>query len=400
MNDLKDANVRTTHDLKEIVQLFTLALDSDATVNVWYFKNEQRFVHFAKLLEVSEDKTILEIVEDEKNPFTFEKDLSIFFRIDFQNMIFKRDRVALEEGNLSIKTPTEIRLVERRKHQRFNYQYNDHKEFSYKKESLVEPEKKNTLFGNLINISEEGCAFVIEEKKYEECFLKECDGISDKYYGEIIRGQKIDIEGLTDQKLPSNFMCKSIYSQKYAKNDEGVSEVRIGVKFDDLIPHLEYYSVNESNRQKLEREKTQNAELKKIVQELGIQGYCGLSVGEQEKLFKDLEKKEDKLLPQLKENIELIEQLEYLTKGMKINLFRDLKTSTLALALRLCRKFVNITIMKDLSENIREEFTFQMSKKQPLGIVVEAQKELVKYIQDNEKSGDIYLDPEAYNKEV
>ena len=88
MNDLKDANVRTTHDLKEIVQLFTLALDSDATVNVWYFKNEQRFVHFAKLLEVSEDKTILEIVEDEKNPFTFEKDLSIFFRIDFQNMIF------------------------------------------------------------------------------------------------------------------------------------------------------------------------------------------------------------------------------------------------------------------------------------------------------------------------
>lgn len=400
MTDLKSANVRKTHDVKEIVQLFNLAQDSDATVNVWYFIKEERFVHFAKLVEATEDKTLLELVEDEKNPIHTESGLTLYFRIDYQNMIFKRDRMAYEDGNISIKTPTEISLVERRKHQRFNYQYNDHKEFSYKKESLETKEKERTLFGNLINISEEGCAFVIEEKKYKEYFLKECDSIQDKYYGEIIRGQEIEIEGMTDQKLPANFDCKSIYSYKYSKDDEGVSEVRIGVKFSNNIPHLEYLSINESNRQKLEREKSQHAELKKMVQELGIQGYCGLSVGEQEKLFKDLEKKEEKLLPQLKENIDLIEQLEYLTKGMKINLFRDMKASTLALALRLCRKFVNITIMKDLSENIREEFTFQMSKKQPLGIVVEAQKELVKYIQENEKSGDIYLDPEAYNKEV
>ncbi|MFZ8934255.1 MAG: FliG C-terminal domain-containing protein, partial [Bacteriovoracaceae bacterium] len=130
------------------------------------------------------------------------------------------------------------------------------------------------------------------------------------------------------------------------------------------------------------------------------QGYHGMTVGEQEALYKKLTKEEDKHVEELRTNIESLEQLEYLTKSMKIKLFQEMKVSSLAIALRLCRKFVIISLIKDISENLREEFIYEIQHKQPLSKVIEVQKQLLKYISEKEKSGDIYLDSESFNKEV
>lgn len=396
MVDLKNADVRTTHDLKEILALFQAAQAEEAAINFWQLDADQKRTIFnGKFVEINEDKIKIELDIDQGTAIDLERKTNLFFRVDFQNMIFKRETVILEGNILSFKTPTEIRLVERRKHVRRPYLYNDHKEISFSAIENQPGEKSKLFFGNLLNISESGVSFIMSEDKFDEFFMGKnapLDSIS-----EI----KLKVNHLTDQKLAPNFYAKGIFFiRPKAQNQSGERQVRVGLCFDDLIPQLNYISLNETNREKLEREKEENAETKNIILDLKISGYFGLSIYEQEKLYKDLESKEDKQLPELKDNLKLLEQLEYLTKAMKINLFREISISELAMALRLCRKFVIITLLKDVTDNMREEFLHQIQAKQPLGKVLKAQQIVVKYIKDKEKSGDIYLDPDAYKKEV
>lgn len=302
-----------------------------------------------------------------------------------------------KKGRIQFKTPTSIRLVERRKRPRYIYLYNDHKEFVFVKDEKDPDYKNKNYFAKLINISEEGAGIVMHEASFFSYFgeinVDECEPTD-------IAGKILKVKSITDQKLPENFFAESVYFNLYEPESEGEREIRVGIKFRELIPKLEYHSINETNRQKLEREKRHSIEIKTLLSELNIKGYHGMNVGEQEALFKKLIKEEDKNVEELRSNIESLEQLEYLTTSMKTKLFQDMKISTLAIALRLCRKFVIISIVKDITDHMREEFFFEIEHKQPLSKVIDAQKQLIQYIAEKEKTGDIYLDPESFNKEV
>jgi len=346
--DLKNADVRNTTDIDEISNLFELAKQNDATVNIWYFIDGKRKVHFGKLVEIEEGKTLIQIELEDDNPVQITREIEVFFRIDFQNMIFKKSHIVVDKkGQVNFQTPTSLRLIERRKRPRFIYLYNDHKEFVFGPDVKDIDQKEQVYFSKLINISEEGAGIVMTETSFNK-FFGDID--LSKADSESIAGKKIKIKSITDQKLPENFFAKTVYFVFYDDESEGDREVRIGVKFDETIPHLEYHSINETNRQKLEREKRQSQEIKAILSELNIQGYHGMTVGEQEALYKKLTKEEDKHVEELRTNIESLEQLEYLTKSMKIKLFQEMKVSSLAIALRLCRKFVIISLIKDISE--------------------------------------------------
>lgn len=121
----------------------------------------------------------------------------------------------------------------------------------------------------------------------------------------------------------------------------------------------------------------------------------GLSLKEQEKIIKEMVRKDPSLTKKIQENLTTIEDLVYLTPNMIRDLLRELPLATLGLALRVASPEVCQHITKNVSQNIGNDLmAIYKGPPQSLSKVEEARQKLLDIVRAKIAKGEIIIDRE------
>ncbi len=357
-----------THQKALILEHLETALKDKTTIVVWQQFGDHRKTFPARLIEISRANCKVKL--DQNAPTDLFTDEAPFYvHIKELDIIFKKENFNRLGAFIEFSPPGEIQIYEKRKTKRFYYLYQDHKNITYHSQQ-IDPSTQSPIFtlsSVLVDISTQGAGMVVGQDIVNKLEVN----------------QILFLDNLTDQKLPSPFKVRIIYIQKYKETEEEL--YKVGLIFTDQLNSISYKSI--SSIIEVKQRKTQGITSKK---------YCGLDLEEQIKILNHVEKSNKVLCNNLKDNIEYLDQLRYMTTQMKIEFLKEVNHNLLAVALRLSSKELIYELLSELTITMQDEFLDKLQTEKPASAVCKAQDEIIKLVREKERTGEIVLDPKAF----
>jgi hypothetical protein len=361
---------------KPIIQRFLdLILVEKTEFTVWQQEGSTRRQFDAKLISNEQNRCKVKISKSsiEANG-EIDKSNPIFLHIPSLDIIFKKDKYSIHANEIDFPPPLEVQVYERRAQKRFYFQYQDHKNITFHSESLQSSTKDPEYIcpSVLIDISVSGAGIIITKD------IKNKIG-NDKY---------LYLQDITDQKLPTPFKVQVMYIEPYS-HDSANDLFKLGIKFIEDLESISYKSITSLIDKK--QEKTRGIDPDR---------FCGLSFEEQLNVLNTLEQTNNQLTINIKENIDQLDKLRYLTTQMKIEFLQTVELDLLATALRLSSKELIFELLTELTDNMKEDFLDKLGIEKPASAISKAQDKILKVIRTKEASGEYVLDPKLFTTYV
>ncbi|MCO4753342.1 MAG: PilZ domain-containing protein [Bacteriovoracaceae bacterium] len=341
---------------------------------LWQQYGSTRKVYEVELRELEQAKIKFAINKNSlKKMGELTKDKPIYFHIKDMDIIFKKDQYNNYVSNLESTPPNELQIYEKRRSQRFYYKYQDHKNITFEsttKKNETEPEF--TLSCVLVDISTSGASMVVTKENKDR----------------LATNMMLHLVNLTDQKLPEPFKTKVVYIDRYKGAPDEVL-YKVGLQFADELDAVSYKSINSI----IEKKATK-------VQGLDRDRFCGLNLEEQYKVLHKIEQTNRALANNLRDSIDYLDRLRYMTTKMKVEFLQSISHDLLATALRLSSKELIYDLFVELSANVREDFLEKLGSEKPPSAINKAQDEVIAYLRKKEGTGEFILDPNAFETYV
>lgn len=357
---------------KTISEHLNVAIDKKLVWTLWQSSSQGRVKWQGMLISSDEKMTEMRITEGDIAEIWDQE--PIFAHCPDLDIIFKRDKFNKLPTSLNFKTPSEIKLVEKRRVPRFRFKYQDYKVVSFKIKKV-----ETSLSSTLVDLSTEGMAFVLTQKESLNFSV----------------GTEILISHITDQELPKSHAGKVVSITRF-QLPEGVRDrsnalelTRIGVQFTESLESVSYKSIASLIEKKQKSSKG-----------LDVEGFNGLNDEELERIIAKIRQENPVLAANLLERIEELDQLKYMTNQMKQIFWTETKKELVATALRLSSKELLMILLSELTDNMKNEFLDLINQPKPPSAINKAQDELAQYIRSKEKSGEFVLNPKSFVKYV
>ena len=358
-----------THQKDLILERLEEVLKRSDDLTLWQQYGSHRYTYTGNFIQISKQICQIKINPNSPHLDKFDAERPIFIHVPKQEIIFKKETFNKHGNMLEFSLPGDIQLYERRNNKRFYYLYQDHKTITYHSESR-EPETQRPDFTEtsvLVDISIAGAGMVVGP--------------------EIIDSLRVDqilfLVNLTDQKLPDPFRVRITYIESYISNEKDL--FKVGLVFDDELDSISYKSISSIIEIKQRKTEGLNPDL-----------YCGLDFEEQIKMLNQVEAKNQALANNLKDNIEYLDQLRYMTTKMKVQFLKTVNHDLLAIALRLSSKELIYELFSDVSTTMQEEFLEKLQDEKSAAGICKAQDSIVKQVREMEAAGAVVLDPTAF----
>ncbi|OUR99790.1 hypothetical protein A9Q84_01820 [Halobacteriovorax marinus] len=359
-----------------ILEKLQIICDKKEDVTIWQNRAEEKIKFHGRIVEVNPSNTILELDSSyKKAEYPLTKDLTVFVHYAKGDALFKKEAFKTEGLKLIFKTPVELMMKERRVIERFTFKYQDFKNVSFKTAGAAN-DQKNVLHRSCIlkDLSVEGLGLVIHEEEMLSLSV----------------GDSVYITAITDQKIESGHLGEIRYITPYNVSVEQDSNLfKIGIKFTAALDSVTYRSISSV----VEKKQTK-------MKGINVSTFNGLTELDQEKILRKISEDNVPLANNIKEQIEVIDRLRYLTTGMKQKFLLEVNLDLLAAALRIASKELIFDLMTEVTETMREEFLYKLDQAKPPSAINKAQDEIVKYMRDKERAGELVLDPVAFDTYV
>ena len=359
-----------TYQKDLILSYLTSAANNGEEVTVWQQYGDEPRQFKGRLRKVSRELCQLKL---QKSSVTIDKSREFFVHLPVHQVIFKKEKFTYDPGLFEFTLPSDIQILEKREIKRYYYQYQDHKNITFHSEE-IDPQTMKPLFMSssvLIDISTNGAGMVIPKKTKDNIRL----------------GQTLLLTNITDQKLPSPFKVIVKYIEPYAGKDDG--RHKIGILFADELDSISYKSI--SSIVKIKQTK---------IKGLSENQYCGLGYQDQLRLLSRIENGNPVLASNIKDNLEYLDSLRYLTLQMKVELLQSINHDLLAIALRLSSKELIFDLFSEVTQTMQNEFLDKLQPERSASGVCKAQEEIIQFIREKEGRGEIVLDPLAFTTYV
>lgn len=358
----------TTYNRQIILSRLTKMMDTDTSVVIWQNSKDIREKFSGEFISLDNDNAELNLnPEYLKADYPIIKGQQLFFHCYGGEILFKRDAFQLDDLGLVLKTPAELMIKELRKFERFYFKYQDYKciTFDFKEQIISEI---------IIDLSVEGVGVLLPLYTAKD----------------LHNGSKIKISHISDQGLPDVVPATIVYKTILKNNGElSATHIKLGIKFDEGLDSITYKSICSIVEKK-----------QKLMEGIETSYYNGLLPNQIEKNLAQIAEKSRPLANNLRDQIENIDRLRYLTTKMKIYFLREVSLDLLATALRLSSKELIFELFSDVSETMREEFLQKLDVAKPPSAINKAQDEISKIMATKEATGEIILSPEAFSQLV
>ncbi|MBC76696.1 MAG: hypothetical protein CME64_11840 [Halobacteriovoraceae bacterium] len=363
-----------TYQKPLIHELLTTAKDSECDFILWQQYGSSRKIYDIELRELDPSRMQFFIKNSSLKKYgDLMADKPVYFHVKSIDIIFKKDKYKFYGNIFDSTQPNELQVYEKRKHQRFYYKYQDHKNITFESTTKKENGEPEFLLSCvLVDISISGASMVINMQSKHR----------------LTEGMDLNLMNLTDQALPEPLKTKVVYMERYKGAPDDIL-FKVGLKFSSELDTVSYKSINSVIEKKATR-----------VKGLDPERYCGLDPEDQYRIINNIEVKNKILANNLRDSIEYLDRLRYMTTQMKIELLQDLSHDLLATALRLSSKELIYDLFIELSENVRVEFLERLEREKPPTAISKAQNEIIKYLKQKEASGELVLDPRAFTTYV
>lgn len=357
-----------THQKDIILKHLTAVAKNQLEFRVWQQFGEHRHSYTGSFSILTRKSCKIKIKDVDKIQF-FDREAPFYVHITDVDIIFKKDNYNMHGALLEFSLPNDIQVHERRRTKRFSYKYQDHKNITYHsaEKDPKSGEPKFTMSSVLVDISTMGAGMVVGRDQI------------DLFH----EGQDLLLDNLTDQELPTPFHVKVKYIEQYNLKEKQF--YKIGLMFDDELNSISYKSISSIIEIKQRK-----------VAGLSQEQYCGIDDEEQVNAINRIEASNQVLASNIKDNIEYLDQLRYMTTHMKVDFLKMVNQDLLAIALRLSSKELIYDLFSEVTETMQEEFLFKLKNERPPSAICKAQDEVIKFIRDKEKNGEIVLDPKAF----
>ena len=338
------------------------------TLTLWQSRGVDKVKFSGKLIEISETITKILLDPTYKNAeYPITKDETLFIHYAKGDALFKKDTFKTDGLNLTFKTPVELMMKECRRVERFSFKYQDFKNVTFKTSSS---DKVRILSCILKDLSTEGLGLVLHETELHN--LK----ISDSVF----------ITAISDQKMDDGHLGEICYISPYNVSVETDTNLfKVGIKFTASLDSVTYKSINSIVDKKQTKLKGMN-----------ISTFNGLTEIDQERILRKIFEDNAPLSNNIREQMEVIDRLRYLTTQMKQKFLMDVNLDLLAAALRMGSKELIYELMSEVTDTMREEFLYKLNIALAPSAINKAQDEVVKYIRDKERSGELVLDSASF----
>lgn len=357
-----------TYQKDLIIKYLEAIQNSKAEFMIWQQCGSHRYTFQGRLTEVSRKSCKIKLIET-SGVDLFKDDLPFYSHITGLEIIFKKDHYNKFGPYIEFSLPSDVQIFEKRKNKRFTYLYQDHKNITYRSDQ-IDPKTGDPTFtfsSVLIDISTQGAGMVVDKNVVLN----------------LSPNQTLILDNLTDQQLPAPFKVKVIYIEPYTQSEHGL--FKVGLVFDDQLNTISYKSISsiiEVKQRKAEGlSKTQ---------------YCGVDNEGQLNILNKVESGNKVLANNIKDNIEYLDQLRYMTTQMKVEFLKTVNQDILAVALRLSSKELIYELFSELTKTMQDEFLEKLQSERPASAVCKAQDEMVKLVREKVNSGEIVLDPKAF----
>ena len=366
----------STFDQKAIKDTLKKIQENQYEWTLWQTSTQGRHQHTAVIEEVAEDITKLTFLES--NQDVINENEPIFGHCPKLDVIFKRERFNLEGKGLNFKTPTELKMKERRRIERYYYKYQDFKNVSFRV-PINETEELKPMSFTLMDLSTAGLGFVAP---YSEVLG-------------LVAGAEVLITHITDQELPENHKSKIAYIERFLlpeglKDRTNTAELmKVGIEFTESLESVTYKSISSIVQKRQQKMKG-----------LDCEGFNGLQEEEQLRIIQKVGEENKVLASNLIDRIEELDRLRYMTNQMKQIFWVEVNKDKLAAALRLSSKELIFDLLNEVTENMRDEFLEKLDQARAPSAINKAQDEICNFIREKEKAGEFVLDPKAFTQYV
>ena len=152
--------LRVTSDKDEIKDIFQLAIKNELKTLVWQTdKTENRELCQAKIVSLNPNREELTIIPVGSGGFSFDKELTLYLRLNFRSILFKTKIQSLGEKLIQFQIPTELRILEQRVNPRVTFSEDQEVKVSFQKPGPYETAGKD-FETDLVDISRFGLAYV------------------------------------------------------------------------------------------------------------------------------------------------------------------------------------------------------------------------------------------------
>lgn len=352
---------------KDLIQTYLgLIFENNTEFTLWQQIGDDRRTYPVKIVEMTKTHTKIKIIKLPQNDL-FDDKKPIFCHIQGLDIIFKKESFTRIGQFVDFPHPAEVQIYEKRRTKRYYYLYQDHKNITYHSLEMIDGQPAWTHSSVLVDISTSGAGMVVAK-----------DSLKD-----LRQGQHLYLVNLTDQKLPEPFKMEIVYIEDYSEKENGM--YKVGLIFDDELDSISYQSI--SSIIKIKQAKSQG---------LKPEMYCGLDFEQQTRILNNVETKNKVLASNLRDNIEYLDKLRYMTVQMKVDFLKEVEHELLAVALRLSSKELIYELFSEVTERMQNEFLEKLQAERPASAVCKAQDELLKVIREKEGKGEIVLDPTAF----
>lgn len=367
-----------THQKNLIKKYINAISEHKCKVTAWQQFGSSRKQYICEIIEYEPTRMKLKLSsEDLKTNGPLDKEHPVFFHISELDVIFKKNQYNFFNNMIDFPPPGAVQIYERRSKQRFYYKYQDHKNITFyseahkpNEENQQEPEYLHSCV--LVDISIQGAGMVVPKSIVDQI-------ATDKY---------IYLQDVTDQTLPKPFKTEIKYIEKYNSLD-GADAFKVGIHFVDALDSVNYKSI--TSIIDIKQRKTRGIDPDR---------FCGLDYEDQVSILNRVELTNKQLASNIKDNIDYLDRLRYMTTQMKIEFLKSVEHKLLANALRLSSKELIYELLIELTPNMQDEFLEKLSEEKPASGVCKAQDKIINIIREKEGKGEIILDPTSFTTYV
>lgn len=354
---------------KKLIRQHLARIRGNESFIVWQQIHGRRVQYMAVLTKL-EPMIRIELASKDLSDYGFDSGKPFFVHVKSNDLIFRKDTYQQNGRFLEFSLPGEIQMREKRKNDRFTYLYQDHKNITVESElrDIKDPTKPvYTMSCVVLDVSISGASFVAGDEQVKNFQV----------------GENIFLLNLTDQDLPSPFKTRITYISPYKVDDKNLSKV--GIEFVYELDSISYKSITSIVEKKQRR-----------IRGLNPGRYCGLDFEDQVAKLNKIETENKQLAANIRDNLEYLDKLRYMTTQMKIEFLKEIKTELLATALRLSSKELIYELMTEVTAVMQEEFLDKLAAEKPASGICKAQDQVVAFIRQKEGAGEFVLDPKAF----
>lgn len=353
-----------------IDEIFQKFFKSKRELTFWQQITEKDRYRFSGVIqEIKDDKCIIKVENHTEIDKDFlKKDSPLFSHAARENIIFKKERFLFNGIILEFKKPNEIQISEKRTVERFYYKYQDHKSVTFSTSPERTSKSGSLTTAVLVDISIRGIGFVVDYASQSS----------------LRKGSVVYLKNLTDQTLPEPFAAKVAYIEPYStKTNEEL--YKVGILFDRDLDSISYRSITSIVEKKQQQ-----------VMGLRPDRYCGLTLEEQASQIRKIAKENKQLALNIRDAIDYLDTLRYLTTKMKKEFLLEVNLEVLATALRLSSKELIFELFSETTSTMQNEFLEKLSQVKPASAINKAQDQIASFVKEKEAVGEYILDPLAY----